>query len=167
MSPVFLWSWPVRVIHWGLALSIFIDHFVIAGGDEPHQWIGYLALVFLLLRIVYFFLRPDFVKNFPVSWIQLKGFLNSLRTRRMIDYAGHNPLAALVYLLMWFLVLVLATTGWMMSWERYWGEEWLENLHHQTSNALILLVVIHLLGILHDAVHFRRPTWMGMIHGKR
>lgn len=40
-------------------------------------------------------------------------------------------------------VLALGTTGWMQTLDAYWGEEWLQNLHHNIGNVLISLATLH------------------------
>lgn len=156
-----VWDIPTRIVHWGVASAILLNLFVIEEGEDPHQWLGYAAVALVVFQIFWsiskFNLRPRDLLNFTKSLIH----------RRVIDYPGHNPGASYAYLLIWGHIFALGMTGWMMSWDRYWGEEWLENLHSGISTSLQILILIHLLGIAHDSMHFKRKTWMGMIDGRK
>lgn len=133
------WDLSSRLLHWGVAFSVISVYFL-DGGDPPHNNIGYLAAVLVILRLLY-----GLNKKFP----------------------RENQIARVVYLLMWLGIFALALTGWMYEWDRFWGEEWLHNLHVNISYGLLALIALHLAGILKDAWIHRRPTWMAMITGKR
>ena len=134
-----LWDLPTRILHWALASSISIVY-ILDGGDPPHNWVGYAALGFVVLRFI---------------WGMNKKFHRE------------NQLARVIYLLIWGLVIALAITGFMYDTDKYWGEEWLTELHINFSYALLGLIGVHLLGVLIDSVRHGRKTWMGMITGKR
>ncbi|MGE0631448.1 MAG: cytochrome b/b6 domain-containing protein [Pseudobdellovibrionaceae bacterium] len=129
------WKVAHKIFHWGIALCITLDAFLLE--DAAHRWIGYAALVFVISRLTF-------------------GWFVSTPTRP-------NFLAKLVYVSIWTLIVFLAVTGWAMGLDEYWGEEWLENLHSQLSNVLLGLIFIHLAGLLLDALYFRRNSWKRMI----
>lgn len=161
-----VWDLPTRLVHWGVALSILLNLFVIEEGEDWHQWLGYLAVALVAFRLIRGVSSQGALK-FALKPQELLNFTKSLIRRRLLDYPGHNPLASYVYLFVWSHVFALGLTGWMMSWDRYWGEEWLEDLHSGISTSLQILILVHLLGIAHDAFHFKRKTWMGMIDGRK
>ena len=136
------WDVPTRITHWALALCVVLNLFWFEGGDDPHTWLGYAAAAFVVFRSFW-------------------NFIGSKVT------AGHNRLAFLAYLGMWGTVVALAVTGFMLDLDRYWGEEWLQNLHSNLSTALEVLIVAHLLGIAIDALRFRRNTFLGMLTGRK
>lgn len=134
-----LWNLPARLLHWGVA-SCIVAVFFLEGGDPPHNWVGYVAAGMVIFRLVY-----GINKHFH----------------------RENVLARIVYVLIWVIVLALAITGWMYGLDKFWGEEWLHELHVNLSDALLWLVGLHLAGIIKDAVTYKRKTWMGMITGHR
>lgn len=138
----------LRLLHWGIALSIFANWLILEEGEDPHNWAGYLAAALVAIRLLWGLLdaRP------------------ALKLR-LLPQRGWAP--ASVYILIWCHIFGLAQTGWMMGWDQYWGEEWLEDLHENISTSLQVLVFLHLSGILLDAYRFKRKTWMGMITGKK
>lgn len=133
-------SLSVRLIHWGIALSVFLVVFFLEDGDAPHRYAGYFALSLVALKVVLS------LKNKEESQT---GFLKNL-----------------VHILIWGLVVLLALTGWMMSLDRFWGEDWLERIHEYLSHSLKVLVLLHLLGVFWDAYKFKRPTWLLMVTGR-
>ncbi len=163
-----IWNWQVRLIHWSLAVAIILNIYVFEDGDRIHEWIGYAAAGFVVIRFVIGFVgkAPAQFSSFPVSFREIKIFIKNLISNRKVDYPGHNPLASLTYFAMWGLVIALGLTGWMMSLDRYWGEEWLKEFHTLISDSLQILILIHLLGIVLDSIKFRRKTWMKMINGR-
>jgi cytochrome b len=76
-------------------------------------------------------------------------------------------LASWTYLLMWFCILSLGVTGFMLGTDLYFGEEWVEEIHVQFGDALQILILLHFIGIVLDAIQFKRKTWMGMINGRK
>ena len=56
---------------------------------------------------------------------------------------GHNPLGAVMMLVLMALVLTLGVTGWMQSLDAFWGEEWLQDLHEQAGDLLLLSAGLH------------------------
>ena len=162
MIDVILWSPITRILHWAIALPVLFNFFL-SGGDTLHIVLGYTALAALLMRLVWGLVTKDkaHFKNFPLSVNEIR---NYSRTK---EYPGHNPLASIVYILIWLLVGLLGVSGYMMGLDAFWGEEWLEVLHQNFSHALSGLVICHILGMSYDGVKHKRKTWLGMITGKR
>lgn len=162
----FIWPLSIRIIHWLLALVIVMDAFIFVEGDDPHQFLGYFG-VFLVMWRTYFGFRGKghvLFKNFPISLNSLEVFRKNYLKKEHV-YEGHNPLASIVYILMWLCVIVLGVTGWMMGLDAFWGNQQIEEVHEVTSNVLLGLTVFHLIGILLDAFIHKRKTWMKMIRG--
>ncbi len=162
------WSLFTRIIHWVVAVVVFLNTFVVEEGDPPHRYMGYAALIFIGWRcfIGVFGKEHEKFVNFPIGIANIKLFLNTHFTKKH-DFQGHNPLASLNYLLIWLTILGLGITGWMMGLDRYFGEEWLEDIHGLISNSLNALVAIHLLGLAIDSYLFKRKSWLVMITGKK
>lgn len=137
------WSLVSRLIHWFIAIPVLLDFFL-EGGDPPHRWVGYVALLFVLVRIAWGFVTKDegaFRKFTP-------------------------DLKRGVYALIWLMVFSLGITGHMMGTDAYWGVEWVEDLHDVLADILMILVLLHLSGIALDAWKFKRKTWLRMINGR-
>lgn len=160
------WDLPTRLIHWGIALAVGLNLFILEEGEDFHQWIGYTAVGLVFFRIIWGFLGSEASRfsNFPLKLSQIRSFLeNKLRD----DGMGHNPIASWVYFAIWTCILALGLTGWMMNWDRFWGEDWLQNTHEWIATVLMVAIGLHLLGLLFDRVLHQRNTWLGMITGKK
>lgn len=132
----------LRVLHWLLAFSIFLSFFIFYDGDWPHRYLGYLALITFFLRVIY------------------KLFISD---QNILEISNCPKLAKLTHISIWFFTFLVGLTGFMLTLDKFWGEEWLENLHLQFSKGLIALVFFHLAGVFFDAHKKRRQTWMFII----
>ena len=136
---VYVWDLPLRVIHWTLALSIFVlaatgfaignpfisapgeagDRFVMGTMRAVHFWAAIAFTIAVLSRIWWLF-----AGNRWASWRQLvpttrarwRRFLGTLRfyTLLRVDAPGeigHNPVAGVAYVAVYGLCLVEIATG--------------------------------------------------------
>lgn len=161
------WDLLTRILHWVLATCVVLNLFVIEEGENLHEWIGYGGASVVALRVLWGFVGPPLSRfgSFPVLPQQILGFLRGGMNSK--NFEGHNPLASLVYIGIWTAVAGLATTGFMMGLDRFWGEEWLEDTHSNLSIALQVLIVTHLVGVASDSYRYKRKTWKAMLTGTR
>ncbi len=144
-SSVPVWDRFVRVFHWGLVGCVLLNFFVLEEGEAPHEWVGYLASGLVAARIVWGFVgsrHARFADFFPTP-ARVGTHLRALRAGQLPHHDGHNPLGALMMLLLMFLVLALGFTGWLQGTDRFWGEEWLQELHAWLANGLIAAAGLH------------------------
>ncbi len=137
---VYVWQWPVRIAHWTLFLSITVLsitgiylHFPYLEAHGERAWVmgtmrfiheifGFVLLSTLILRVYWYFAgnRWSRWREFlPLTADQHKRLLRTLGyygyRRRMPDLeVGHNPLAAMFYMGVYFLVAVECFTGLML-----------------------------------------------------
>ncbi len=165
-----VWGLPVRIFHWALVLCVILNFFVLEEGRRQHRWVGYAASGLVLFRGVYGFLSPRVYERFETFWPTRKSvlaYLKLLREGRQPRTLSHNPLAALMMMALCALVLLLGLSGWMMSWDRFWGEEWLEDLHGLLANALITLSALHAVAALVEGYRHKENLVASMIHGRK
>lgn len=164
------WDWVVRVFHLTIALVFFSNFFLNEAGEDWHEYLGYLAVLWLVLRMLwggvgsqsanwrYFFPNPKLILQ----------HLKALMSNRTASYIGHSPLGGLVMLIMMLLILALGVTGFMMEEiDVYWGEDWLMDLHHQLANILCGFVVLHILAAIFQSIKTRENLPLSMLTGKR
>jgi cytochrome b len=68
------------------------------------------------------------------------------------------------------LVLSLAVSsisGWMQITERYFGVEWVERVHTWSSNLVLGLAIVHVLGVIVVGALQRENLVRAMITGKK
>ncbi|HEX4954842.1 MAG TPA: Ni/Fe-hydrogenase, b-type cytochrome subunit [Thermoanaerobaculia bacterium] len=136
---VYVWEWPVRVTHWLNVFSIVVlavtgvylgYPFLIAAGPANQRFVMgvvklvhfYAAIVFtlsVLARVLWMFLGNKYAhwdKFIPVRKRRWRGLLPTLRfytfaQRKPPGFIGHNPLAGLIYSLVFLLFLLQIATG--------------------------------------------------------
>jgi cytochrome b len=140
-----VWDPFVRLFHWSLVACVALDSFLLDGGDAPHHWAGYAAAALVAARIVWGFVGSRYARfsQFFPTTARIRGHLAALRGGHAAASPGHNALGAVMMLALMAVVLALAVTGWMQGLDRYFGEEWLMNLHAQLANAMVALAVVH------------------------
>jgi cytochrome b len=166
---VSVWDLVVRIFHWTVAILVPLNYWWLEGGESPHQCVGYVIAALLAARIVWGFVgsRNARFANFLPTPARLRRHVQQLRTRRFDIGEGHNPLGALMILLLLSLLLIIVTSGWMQGLDRFWGEDWLQQLHKYAANALMFSVVLHLAGVIAMSRFTRLRLVRTMITGKR
>jgi cytochrome b len=140
-----VWDRFVRLFHWTLVGCVMLNFFVLEEGGDLHQWAGYLATSLVAARIVWGFIGSSnarFSDFFPTP-SRLTQHVRAVRAGQHGLHWGHNPLGALMMLVLMGLVLSIGLTGWMQGTDIYFGEEWLQNLHRYLANSLMILVGLH------------------------
>ena len=62
-------------------------------------------------------------------------------------------------------VVLAGFSGWLYTTDRFWGVEWVEDLHEAISDALLLLIALHLGGVLLASWRHGENLVAAMIHG--
>ncbi|MCO5143007.1 MAG: cytochrome b/b6 domain-containing protein [Oligoflexia bacterium] len=168
-TPVNLWDIPTRILHWALAVCVLLNLFLLEEGEEAHEWAGYIAVGIVFIRFVWGFVggKASRFSSFPIHPRSLISYLKNKCSEDGQFKNKHNPLASLVYLTLWLLIIGMGITGWMMNLDQFWGEDWVENLHSRISQGIEILLILHILGIAIDSIRYKRHTWLAMFTGKR
>lgn len=136
---IHVWEWPVRLSHWLIAASIAVlavtgiyigspffqpqgqatRHFVMGTIKAVHFWAAVVFCVSVLCRVLWMFAGNPYARWYgmlPTSGRRLRGLFQTLGfylflRREPPGYAGHNPLAGAVYMLVFLLYGVMIATG--------------------------------------------------------
>ncbi len=164
-----VWDGTIRVFHWLFALSVggslavafLVDH----DSDlfRYHMLLGLSAGFLLLLRVVLFLVgtAPIRIGAALGALQRLPQYIGSLFSRSPKRRGGHNPLAWLVYILMFAVVLGLVLTGVFMV------NHTIEEIHEVLGWVLLGLVGAHVLGMLIHTLRFRENVAASMITGRK
>ncbi len=166
---VVVWDPLVRIFHWATAGLFMADYWLLEPGGAPHDWAGYALAALLLVRIIWGFAGPRnarFVTFWPTP-ARLRLHWHRLRSRDFDPHEGHNPIGALMILSLMVLLAVTAISGWMQGLDRFWGEDWVQRLHEYSADAIMVLVVIHVAGVLVVSRIAGYSLIRTMIHGRR
>ena len=137
---VYVWQYPLRLVHWGLVISIgalaftgYYIHspFIIGQVRMPflmgwfrfvHEAFGMVFIALFLLRLYLFFRGnryarwPAYIPMRKQQWVEMFEMVKFYLFIRPhpVSKVGHNPLAALSYVLLYTAVFVEIVTGLVM-----------------------------------------------------
>lgn len=166
---VAVWDPLVRIFHWSLALSVFATYFFTQEGDPPHEIAGYIALGLVAFRLVWGWVGTRYARfaEFVPGPARLLAYLRDAMRGREARFLGHNPAGAVMVLALLFMVAAAGVTGWMLTTDVWFGEEWVEELHEIIANALMVLVGFHVGGVIYTSVHHRENLVRAMFTGRK
>ena len=167
---------PTRMFHWLFALS-FLGAYLTADGERwrmLHVTLGYTMAGLLAFRVLYGFFGPR-QAGLGLLWRKLgsaPAWVRSLRgagPRSAINWRqGQNLLMALAVVALMVLVLPLTLSGYATfnEWGVFPGEDWLGELHEFFGEAMLFVVLAHLVLILALSVLRRKNQAAPMLTGR-
>lgn len=147
-----VWDPLVRVIHWSVLLGVLLNAIITDPDGDLHEIVGYAILGLVVLRLVWGLLGVQtarFTAFPPNPKAALAHAGEILRGDRTV-HLSHNPLGALMAYNIWATLIVICVTGIMMGTVRFFGVEWVEDLHELAFNWLMVSVVLHVGGVVLD-----------------
>ncbi len=169
-SRIRVWDPLVRIFHWSLVAGVAANLFLTEEGGTTHQWIGYGIAGFIGMRIVWGFIGPWSArwKSFWPTPSRLKQALRPHSTTASSGNITHTTLGVVMMLTLLALLIGLAVTGYMMEeTTRFWGVDWVEEIHEVMANALLLLVPLHVIGAIVESIKKHDNLIGSMVHGYR
>lgn len=166
---VAVWDLPLRLWHWALAACVLAAWFTPPVYDRLHRIVGYAVLGLLAFRLVWGFWGSRY-SRFRMIRARLRaapGYLWNLRRGMTGRYIGLNPAGTLMLVALMLALAVSAITGAMSVTTTFFGVWWVEDTHHYSSDAVIVLVVLHVLGVLLMGLLQRESLVRAMITGRK
>ncbi|WP_050929105.1 cytochrome b/b6 domain-containing protein [Aestuariivita boseongensis] len=166
---VAVWDPLVRLIHWTLALTILLNATVIEDESTAHEWIGYVALGLVGLRVIWALVGPTHARfsSFPPSPARAARHLRAIFAKEHSVFLSHNPLGALMVYNIWLSVIALGVTGYMMTTLAFFGVEWVEEAHEVIFGWLVLSVALHVAGVALETRRSGVKLVRAMITGRK
>jgi cytochrome b len=164
-----VWDRLVRSVHWSVAALVLIDLVNEAGANPWHRYLGYAAGALVLLRLGWGLGDTGHARlaEMTASAARALPYTRALIAGTGGVYTGHNPLGALMAYTLWALILFVCVTGWATQLDRFWGEEWLHNLHSLSAYVLAGCAVLHICGALATSALHRTNLIKAMITGRK
>lgn len=166
---VAVWDLPLRLWHWSLAACVVAAWFTPAVYDRLHRIVGYAVLGLLVFRLVWGFCGSRY-SRFRMIGVRLRaapGYLWSLRRGISGRYIGLNPAGTLMLVALLLALAVSTITGAMSVTVTFFGVWWVEDTHAYSSDALIVLAVLHVLGVVLMGILQRENLIRAMITGRK
>ncbi len=171
----YIWSFFNRFIHVvliiGFTLAYCLDDFL-----AIHIFFGMLFATAVVLRIVWGFVGTKHSRFVDFPYREIWSYLDSIfgaKTR----FVGHNPASSWAILLMLFLGICTAISGMLEAgiaknqgifaflYAQYSHVRFLDGAHKLFANALLFVVVVHVLGALIDWLVHKNDSIAAMISG--
>jgi cytochrome b len=171
----YIWTFPTRIFHWLLAIG-FTTAYILGNSDNLenlHFAFGAFVGILLIFRLLFGLFGPMYsnFRDFPISLKSQKEFITTYFSKTKI-YAGHNPAASVVMLLILIVGLVCGISGYLLYTSGNNGlnigisEDFLEESHEVSANLFLIFAGIHLLGILADVLfHSKTGTLQSIFTG--
>ena len=164
-----MWDPLVRLIHWSLALTILLNGAIVEEESKAHEWIGYIALGLVGLRLIWALIGPKHARfsAFPPSPARAFRHLLAMFGGDKTIHLSHNPLGALMVYDIWASVIAIGVTGYMMTTITFFGVEWVEEAHEVIFGWLLVSVVLHVAGVAFDTWWSGVNLVRAMINGRK
>ena len=167
MQKIRIWDAPVRVFHWLLVLS-FVGAYLTAESEVwrlVHVTLGYTLGGLLAFRLVWGVIGTryarfsSFVRG-PGAVIQ---YMKSIKAKQPEHHLGHNPAGAVAIVLLMLLGLGITATGYITYNDL--GPGWVGELHDLLANAMVLVIIGHLVGVVTASLQHKENLVRSMVTG--
>ena len=171
-----VWDILVRITHWTVAAGIIANLLFTEDGSDLHVYVGYTVVGLVVLRLLWGLIGTRYARftNFFPTPIRLKRHMSDLSVRRVDEqHLGHNPLAAIMMLSLWAVIIGLGVTGYLMETDIFshiqllGNKDVLEEIHELLANSLYLLVPLHIIAAIAMSYWQRQNLIKSMITGKK
>ena len=171
-----VWDILVRFTHWTVAAGIIANLLFTEDGSDLHIYVGYTVLGLVVVRLLWGLVGTRYARftNFFPTPTRLKHHLSDISARRADEqHLGHNPLAAIMMLSLWAVIIGLGVTGYLMETDFFshiqllGNKDVLEEIHELLANSLYLLVPLHIFAAIAMSYWQRQNLIKSMITGKK
>lgn len=164
---VTVWPFAIRVFHWALVAAVAEAWLEADGSRHLHELAGYSAggLILFRLYLGIFGSRYSRFSQFVKGPRATASYVSDIATGRERRYLGHNPAGAAMIVALLLSVAGVAITGYMQTTSAFWGVEWVEEAHKFLGNAIPLLVILHVGGVILASIRHRENLALSMVDG--
>jgi cytochrome b len=160
-----VWDLPLRLWHWALAICVLTAWFTPTVYDGLHRIVGYGVIGLLVFRLFWGVWGSRY-SRFRMVGVRLRaapGYLWNLRR----GITGLNPAGTLMLVALLLSLAVSSITGAMSVTVTFFGVWWIEDTHAYASDAVIILVVLHVVGVVLMGLLQRENLIRAMITGRK
>ena len=164
-----VWDLPLRVFHWALVAAVLVAWFSANVFDTVHEIAGYTVLALISFRLVWGFIgtRYSRFRAFVRPLRAVPRYLRHLARAQTGRYLGLNPAGAAMAVALLALLAISTISGLMQISQRFFGVAWVEAVHTYSSNFVLILVVVHVLGVLLMCALQKENLVRAMITGRK
>ena len=164
-----VWDLPLRLFHWALAAAVLVAWFSANVFDTVHELAGFTVLGLIAFRLVWGFAGTHYSRfQSLVGPLRIvPRYLWQLAHGQTGRYLGLNPAGAAMSVALLALLAVSTISGWMQITQRFFGVDWVETVHSYSSNLVLILAVVHVLGVVLTCALQKENLVRAMITGKK
>lgn len=165
-----IWDPFVRVFHWLLVAGFAANFFeLVRPGKSTHQVIGYVILGLIAARLVWGLIGPRHARfaDFVRAPRQILDHLRQIVRSRDGRYLGHNPAGGAMIVALLLATAAVGATGWLSRTDWFFGVKWMGEAHEVLANAMLALVILHVLGVVHACWRHRENLVLSMVTGRK
>lgn len=164
-----VWDPAVRLFHWTLVAAFTIAWLTGDDWDRVHETAGYVILALIAFRLAWGLIGPRHARfrQFVRRPSAVTGYLRATVTGREPRYLGHNPAGGAMIVALLAGLVVTAGSGWMMTLDRFWGVEWVEEVHETAANLMLVLIGLHLAGVALASLRHGENLVRAMVNGRK
>lgn len=166
-----VWDPLVRIAHWTLVIGIALAWITHEAG-RVHEWLGYFVLAVVSLRVLWGVIarggsRYARFAQFVRSPADTLDYGKQLLTHREPRHIGHNPLGGWMIVALLVTVTLVGVSGWLYTTDRFWGVEWVEEVHEALANMMLALVALHISGVIFSSLRHGENLVKAMFSGEK
>lgn len=168
-TTVQVWDLPLRLWHWALAILVLVAWVTPGAHDRLHRLAGYAVIALLAFRLIWGFAGTRYAR-FGRLGVRLRAaprYIWNLRRGITGRYIGLNPAGTVMLVALLLLLAVSAITGAMEVTVTFFGVWWVEDTHVYASNAVLILVGLHVLGVVVVGLLQRQNLVRAMFTGRK
>jgi cytochrome b len=188
-----VWDLPLRIFHWLLVLSMAASWYTAENSEEYlaigrgytyiefHFWLGYWTLGMIAFRIIWGFVGPRHARftSFIAGPRRFFAYVGGFFKRDSIASIGHNPMGALVVVLMLLMVGAQAVSGlFLIENTEIFQAPYHSSVDESTANrmmafhawnfdTLLWVIGLHVLAIFFYRVYKRQKLVGPMFTGRK
>ncbi|MGY4317205.1 cytochrome b/b6 domain-containing protein [Bradyrhizobium sp. JR3.5] len=168
-TTVQVWDLPLRLWHWALAILVLVAWVTPNVHDRLHRLAGYSVIGLLAFRLIWGFAGTRYAR-FGKLGVRLRAaprYIWNLRRGITGRYIGLNPAGTVMLVALLLTLAVSAITGAMEVTVTFFGVWWVEDTHVYASDAAIVLVGLHVLGVIVVGLLQRQNLVRAMFTGRK
>lgn len=164
-----IWDPLVRLVHWSVAVGIVLNATLFEEDSKWHNMVGYVIFGLVIVRLLWGLIgtKPARFSSFPPSIAAAADYVRTIKRDDKSEHLSHNPLGALMVYNLWASILMISATGFMMGTNRFFGMEWVEELHEAIFFWLMVSVFVHVGGVIFESRRSGHKLVRAMITGER
>jgi len=179
-STVKAWDPLVRVFHWSLVLFILVAFVTEDDWLNLHVQAGYAVAFLIGFRLFWGLVGTrnarfrSFVRSPRVVLHHLTGMLRF----RVSHYLGHNPVAAVMVILLLSSIVLVSFSGMVIIASEgqgplantlfaSWRGEWMEDVHEFLANFTLILIFAHVAGVVFSSLLEGENLAKAMVTGRK